>query len=94
MQLCLGRYKFLSALPRPPAGPHAVEELHRHVCGVGHLVDGIAVQGLVDLGLFPVGYGDQDLGQVLGGAELQGVTPHQAIGRLVAHDVIDDVSGA
>ena len=27
MQNCHGRYKFLSALPRPPAGPHAFETI-------------------------------------------------------------------
>jgi len=43
------------------------------------------VQGLVDLGLFSVGYGDQDFGQVAGGAELQGIAPDQAIGRLVVN---------
>jgi hypothetical protein len=61
---------------------------------VGHLVDGIAVQSLIDLGLFSVGQGDQNLGQFVGGAELQGITPDQAIGRLVAHDVIDSIGSA
>jgi hypothetical protein len=41
-----------------------------------------------------VGFGDQDFRQVVGGAELQGITPDQAIGRLVAHDLIDNVSSA
>jgi hypothetical protein len=82
------------AAPRFSYCLQTVEEFHRHISSLGHLVDGIAVQGLVDLSLFSVGYGDQDLGQVLGGAELQGVTPDQAISGLVAHDVIDDVSGA
>jgi|SRR6516165_3323829 len=59
-----------------------------------NLVDGIALQGLVDPSLFSVGYGDQDFRQVVGGAKLQGVTSEQAIGRLVAHDVVDDVTSA
>jgi hypothetical protein len=29
MQKWGGQDKFLSALPRPPAGPYAVEQLHR-----------------------------------------------------------------
>jgi len=35
--------------PRLGDGLQAVEEFHRHVGSVGHLVDGIAVQGLIDL---------------------------------------------
>jgi hypothetical protein len=42
----------------------AVEELHRHVRGVGHLVDGIGVQDLVDLLLLLAGQGDQDSGRL------------------------------
>ena len=71
-------------MPRPPAGPHAVEELHRRVCGVGHPANVVAVQGLVDLGLFPVGHGDQDFGQVVSGPGFEGVTPDQVISGLVA----------
>ena len=52
------------------------------------------LQCLIDLLLLSVGYGDQDFGQVVGGPELLGITPDQAIGRLVAHDVVDNVSGA
>jgi hypothetical protein len=52
------------------------------------------VQGLVDLSLFSIGHGDQEFSQVVGGPELQGIAPDQAIGRLVAHDVIDNIGSA
>jgi hypothetical protein len=41
------------------------------------------VQCLIDLLLLPVGRGDQDFRQVVGGPELQGITPDQAIGGLM-----------
>ena len=81
------------APPRFGYGLQAVEELDRHLGGLGHLVNGVAVQRLVDLLLLPVGHGDQNLGQVLGSTELQGIAPHEAIGWLATHDVIDDVGG-
>ena len=52
------------------------------------------MQCLIDLLLLPVGYGDQDFGQVVGGPEFEGITPDQAIGGLVARDVVDNVGGA
>ena len=51
------------------------------------------MQGLVNLLLFPVGHGDQNLGQILGSAELKGIATDETIGRLVTHDVIDDAGG-
>jgi len=69
-------------------------ELRRRGMLVNHKrVDSIAVQGLVDLSLFSVGYCDQDFRQVVGGPELQGITPDQAIAQLVAHNVVDITCG-
>ena len=52
------------------------------------------MQCLIDLGLFSVAYGDQDFGQVVGGPEFEDITRDQTIGGLMAHDMVDNVSGA
>ena len=37
-----------------------------HIDDLGHLVDGITVQSLIDLLVLTIRQGDQDLGQILG----------------------------
>jgi hypothetical protein len=50
MQKCLGQHKFLSALPRPQAGPFAIEELIRLSRSASHTKQP-AVMGLVPIDL-------------------------------------------
>src|SRR5271157_615971 len=82
-------------LPAPRIGDRlqAVDELHRHVGGLRHLVNRVAVQGLFDGSVLPIGNGHQDFGQVIGSAELKRFSARQSISWLVPHNVVDDVGG-